>query len=143
MLPVERFNSLNVLSVSSIPGDHVSLDAIIGGTVSKLFMVDRLSAALGILPSEQISVVLCERDLSPGAWTDLLEHLNDVPHAPTVIVASRLANEQIWAEALNPGAWDVLAKPFERTEVLRTIGVAWHHWNNQRHFARVATNTPN
>ena len=33
-------------------------------------------------------------------------------HLPLVIVASHLADDQLWAEALNLGAHDVLAKPF-------------------------------
>jgi len=37
-------------------------------------------------------------------------------------VVSRLADERLWAEALNPGAYDMLLTPFEAEEVFRVIG---------------------
>jgi FixJ family two-component response regulator len=48
-----------------------------------------------------------------------------------LIVASRLADDHLWAEALNLGAWDVLAKPFDRREVFRSVKSAWQHWHNR------------
>jgi len=36
-------------------------------------------------------------------------------------VTSRLADERLWAEALNLGAYDVLAKPFDSTEAMRVV----------------------
>jgi FixJ family two-component response regulator len=48
-----------------------------------------------------------------------------------LIVASRLADERLWAEALNLGAWDVLAKPFNHIEVIRSVKSAWQHWHDQ------------
>jgi DNA-binding response OmpR family regulator len=38
---------------------------------------------------------------------------------PLLIVSSRLADEHLWAEALNLGVFDVLAKPFQSEEVLQ------------------------
>jgi len=59
---------------------------------------------------------------------DVLEQLRLLPDPPFVVVTSRLADERLWAEALNRGAYDVLAKPFDGTEVIRTISSAWLHW---------------
>ncbi len=36
----------------------------------------------------------------------------------------RLANERLWAEALNLSGYDLLAKRFDRTEPLRVGGAA-------------------
>jgi len=46
-------------------------------------------------------------------------------------VSSRLADERLWAEALNMGAWDVLAKPFDKMEVIRSVQSAWRRWHDQ------------
>jgi hypothetical protein len=46
---------------------------------------------------------------------------------PLLIVPYRLADEYLWAEALNLGAFDVLAKSFDGNEVDRTLGLAWRH----------------
>jgi DNA-binding response OmpR family regulator len=61
----------------------------------------------------------------------MLEHISCLPDPPFLIVTSRLADEQLWAEALNVGAYDVLAKPFDATEVMRTVSSAWQHWQGR------------
>ena len=48
----------------------------------------------------------------------------------SLIVTSRLADEYLWAEALNLGAYDMLAKPFDASEVVRVLGSAWRHWTD-------------
>jgi DNA-binding response OmpR family regulator len=66
--------------------------------------------------------------LSPGTWIDMLEELRLLRNAPPLIVTSRLADEKLWAEALNLGAYDVLAKPFDLSELVRIVNLAWLHW---------------
>jgi DNA-binding response OmpR family regulator len=57
--------------------------------------------------------------------------------SPILIVTSRLADEYLWAEALNVGAYDVLAKPFEREEVIRIVSLASRSWHDRHHRGRV------
>jgi len=125
---------VKILSVSPLEEDHAALRAIAGQFAWELFQADGLPAALGFLTQQDVSVVICEHDLAPGMWTDLLERIIDLPHPPSLVVTSRLADEQLWAEALNRGAWDVLAKPFDRTEVLRVVSAAWQHWHGRIHL---------
>ena len=40
--------------------------------------------------------------------------------------------ERLWAEALNLGAYDVLAKPYDPTEVVRSVSLAWLQWTSRR-----------
>ena len=131
---------LRVLSISPIEEDHLSLGAIVRHSRWMMFKADHLVGALGFLRQHDISVILCERDLAPGKWTDILEYANDLSHPPSLIVTSRQADERLWAEALNLGAWDVLAKPFDRTEVLRSVTAAWQHWYGQMQAPGRATN---
>ena len=63
-------------------------------------------------------------------WKDVLAELSNLPDAPLLIVASRLADESFWAEVLNLGAYDVLMKPFDATEVFRVVSLAWMNWKN-------------
>jgi len=127
---------LTVLSVSPIEKDHLSLQAIIGNSTWMMFQAPDLISALALLRQNEIAVVICERYLLPGTWIDLLEHLIALPKAPSLIVTSRLADERLWAEALNLGAWDVLAKPFDRIELIRSLKLAWDHWHKQTHTPR-------
>jgi DNA-binding response OmpR family regulator len=61
----------------------------------------------------------------------MLERISLLSDPPLFIVTSRLADERLWAEALNLGAWDVLAKPFESDEVIRIVTIATQHWQDR------------
>jgi DNA-binding response OmpR family regulator len=125
-----------VLSISPIDEDHFFLQNILNrlqGTPdpSRTFTVNSyatLASGLAALRKRQFEVVVCERDLSPGSWKDVLDQVTILPDPPSLIVTSRLADERLWAEALNLGACDVLAKPFDSNEALRVIGAAWRAW---------------
>jgi hypothetical protein len=42
-----------------------------------------------------------------------------------------LADERMWAEVLNLGGCDVLARPFNGEEVIRTVTSAWSLWQHR------------
>jgi DNA-binding response OmpR family regulator len=60
-----------------------------------------------------------------GNWNTILLGLRELPDPPSVVVVSRFADEHLWAEVLNLGGYDVLATPFDRSEVLRVLYLAW------------------
>ena len=47
---------------------------------------------------------------------------------PGFIVTSLNADDQLWSEALNSGAYHVLAKPFDPVEI---VSMAWLNWKYQ------------
>jgi DNA-binding response OmpR family regulator len=120
-----------VLSVSPMDEDHSLLESIFSHSKWTLFKAPSLPAARAFLQGRDVSVVVCERDLGPGSWRAMLEYLQPLPHPPSLIVTSRLADDRLWSEVLNLGGWDVLAKPFDRGEVVRSIKLAWDHWRHQ------------
>lgn len=54
-------------------------------------------------------------------WRQVLAQLETLQSEPVLIVASHLADEDVWAEVLNLGTYEVLLKPFRAEEVARTI----------------------
>jgi DNA-binding NtrC family response regulator len=129
---------VTVLSVSPTEEVHSSLQDIFSHSKWKLCKTRSLASALAFLQARKTPVVLCEADLLPGTWKDLLEQTTRAPNAPAVIVSSRLADDRLWAEALNLGAWDVLARPFVRSEVFQAVSAAWRHWWNQQERSTTA-----
>jgi DNA-binding response OmpR family regulator len=130
---------LTVLSVSPLDEDHVSLQTIVGLPRWKLYEARDLLSAVTVLQQHEIAVVLCERDLVwPLTWTDMLEHVNALPKVPSLIVTARLADEHLWSEVLNRNGWDVLTKPFVRSEVIRSVRSGWQRWRNQMDMRAVA-----
>ena len=132
--------TIPVLSVSPIEEDHLFLEGIFSINPSWTPSADcswmlhtslTLERALAALREDEIPIVICERDLLPGTWKDMLARIKLLPTPPLLIVTSRLADEYLWAEAMNLGAYDVVPKPFDPHELSRIISFAWLHWSEK------------
>lgn len=135
-------NTINVLSVSPHQDDHAALQRLLGHSRWSLFKAQSISTAHALIQQHDISVIICESELMPGTWIDMLNVIQSEPNPPSLIVTSRLADDRLWSEALNLNAWDVLAKPFDRTEVLRSVRYAWeHYWHRQPRMAAAPMKT--
>ena len=121
-----------ILSISPCADDHAALAEILQSSKWPLCRANTFPAAMQLVRSHQISVIVSERDLPPYSWTDLLGAVAASPKPPLVIVASRHADDYLWAEALNLGAHDVLAKPFDPPEVRRAVRFAVLRWRWNR-----------
>jgi len=118
-----------VLTISPSREDYSTLTGIFDDSTEVLH-ADSLQAALAVLNEQPVPIVICEGDWGQHTWKNVLETITCLPHPPLLIVASRLADECLWSEALNLGAYDVLAKPFDVDEVVRTVSSARRHWEN-------------
>lgn len=131
--------AITILCVDPIEEDHATLEDIFSSSPWSLYpdcvwtlaRSTDLKSAWRLLRTHRFPLVLCECDLRQGTWRELLDLLKLLPEPPFLIVTSRAADERLWAEALNLGAYDVLAKPFDRTEVSRIVSLAWMHWSEQ------------
>lgn len=120
-----------ILLVSPIPEDHAFLVPLLSATGRKTYCARTYREAVTLLCRDRIAVVLCERDLPDGKWKDLLSQVAPLSDPPCLIVTSRVADEYLWAEVLNLGGYDVLAKPFDVQEVRRVVTLACEHWSRQ------------
>jgi DNA-binding NtrC family response regulator len=131
--------SATVLSVGTDPVDGVTLERIFHAsgwrayTNTEWTLITRatLTSAFSVLREMPVPIVLCDCDLMLGTWRDMLEYISALPDPPLLIVTSEPADERLWAEAPNLGAYDVLAKPFDATEVIRILSLAWQHWQDR------------
>jgi DNA-binding NtrC family response regulator len=126
---------ISVLSVSPMEEDHALLEDFLNHSETDsrwtLYTAKTVMSTVSFLRKNPIPVVVCERDLSPGTWRELLEQFASLPEAPYLIVTSLFADDRLWAEALNLGAYDVLAKPFDKEEVVRIVSYACMRWQHQ------------
>lgn len=81
-------------------------------------------AALSALAKHAPSIIICACQFEDGVWKDILALALELSPTPPVIVASRTADEYLWAEVLNFGGYDVLALPFDPEEVKRVTQAA-------------------
>jgi DNA-binding response OmpR family regulator len=123
--------AIRVLAVLHNKEDHAALELMLARPKWIVHRDRSLASAKTKLRSRNsIPVVLCERDLSPDSWHEMLEYLRSLDDPPLLIVTSRLADERLWAEALNLGAYDVLVQPFEASEVTRILSLACWRWHD-------------
>ena len=129
--------SAAILSISANEEDQAFLegskrtDSELAPTTNPKWDVYRafsLPSALHFLRNTRIGVIVCGDVLTQGTWKELLEQALALQDPPSVILTSRLADDGLWAEALNLGAYDVLAKPFDSREVARIVEAAWVSW---------------
>lgn len=80
--------------------------------------------ALDRLRCRPVGIVLCDHELPDGSWRDVFARMTASENSPPLIVTSRLADERLWAEVLNLGGFDLIAKPFDASEVRRAIETA-------------------
>jgi DNA-binding response OmpR family regulator len=124
---------INVLSVSACMEDHTALTEILSthespscpGSEWRVISSYTLDSAVRVISSHNIAVVLCDHDLGGKSWRTLLDSFSRLASPPCLIVSSPTADKRLWAEALNLGAYDVLAKPLVPAEVLRTVSLAY------------------
>jgi DNA-binding NtrC family response regulator len=133
---------VRVLAVSPFESDHTILTHIFGHTAWELDSVHTLREALARMEESPSPVVLCEENLADGDWKDLLAISAQQTGPCCVIVMSENADERLWAEVLNIGAYDVLAKPLHSKEIFNSIGQAWRHSMNCRKSVERATPLP-
>jgi DNA-binding response OmpR family regulator len=78
-----------------------------------------------LLRRKKVTVVLSDEVLVDGTWQSILEKTRALASKPPVVVCSRIADERLWAEVLNLGAFDMLlTEPVEENELLYVVGAA-------------------
>jgi len=86
--------------------------------------VPGLEQARRMIAGDPYQVILTEARLPDGNWVDVLNLAREATPTSEVIVTDRFADARFWAEALNLGAYDLIAQPFAATEVQRILSNA-------------------
>ena len=135
--------NITVLSYDPNGTDQAALESIFHaaewpqspGLRWKLKVVANRRSAWAAIRSARIPLVVCGCDTQPEMWKEMLDKFARLANPPLLIVTSRLADDRLWVEALNLGAYDVLAKPYDTSEVVRTFSCAWLRWHGHRAVA--------
>ncbi len=130
VVPLLPQRTVTVLAISGLEADHSSLAHIFSHSKWRIHGARSRREALLFLSENPVPVVICEKDLPDGTWKEILSELADFKDSPLLIVTSQLADDSLWAEVLNLGGYDVLMKPFDSTEVVRVVSLAWRHWQD-------------
>ena len=116
--------SITLLAVSPYRDDHDCLKNMLHRDKWTVRTARSCDEAAQAVKDSTPAVVACETDLPDGNWKDLFHLITALQNPPPVVVLSRHADESLWAEVLKLGGYDVLAKPFDETEVSRVFEMA-------------------
>jgi DNA-binding NtrC family response regulator len=121
-----------ILGALASAADRQSLRYIVDPFNWKLGFADGIEMIQTILQESETGVIITDCVLPDGNnWRDLLIEIQAQPLPPSLIVADRHADDLLWAEVLNLGAYDLVVKPFDANEVFRVISSAWRSWKCQ------------
>lgn len=70
-------------------------------------------------------LVFTDTTLSDGTWAEVLSLAAKAPAAVNVVVVSRLVDVKLYVEAIERGAWDFIAPPFEAADLAYVVRCAW------------------
>jgi len=107
------------------------LSSMLGSLPVPLEHVADVQHARATIQAEPHQVILSEAMLPDGTWRDVLDIAGSVLPRPAVIVTDAMADARFWTEALNLGAYDLIAQPFATTEVRRILSYACSRQSGQ------------
>jgi DNA-binding response OmpR family regulator len=108
----------SVLLVSPDEPDYLALRGIVQAKKWTVLQAHNPIEARQALYGEAVDAVIADSK----CWKSLLAEMWTLGFP--LIVADRLADERLWGEALNLGAFDLVAKPFEANVVLHVLSGA-------------------
>jgi len=108
----------SVLLVSPDEPDYLSLRGIVQAKKWTVLHAHNPIEARQALCGAPVEAVIADSK----CWKSLLAEMWSLGFP--LIVADRLADERLWGEALNLGAFDLVAKPFEANVVLHVLSNA-------------------
>lgn len=113
-----------ILVVSSESKYRRALADILNGEGWGTVCASTVGECQEILSSHNVGLVLCDRRLTDGTYRDILFLARLLGRSVRLVVTSRLADWSEYLEALQDGAFDLLAFPGETAEIIRVISQA-------------------
>jgi DNA-binding response OmpR family regulator len=123
--------AVKVLLISPFDEDHQHLRDILKHSNWQQHGSRTQREAFDFLRENVAPVIICESELPDGNWQDVLSRLALMRCPPLLVVTSRMADDRLWSEVLNLGAYNVLAKPLNMKEVFYVVGLAWMAWKRR------------
>lgn len=110
-----------ILFVSGRHDDARQISHMLASLPVAIDHADSLQRARAQLRQDDYDVILTEAALPDGNWLDTLHLARECPNDVEVIVTDPHADARLWSQALNLGAYDLIAQPFYAPEVRRIL----------------------
>lgn len=111
--------------LSHLEQDHVFMRNLFSKTNWFLDQSHSLQEARVLLEQASIPLIMVAADLPGFDLNEFLAAVHLLPKPPFVFM---IGKDDLWAEVLNLGAYDLLSRPLDQQEVLQAVSLAWLAW---------------
>jgi len=87
----------------------------------RIHLSTTLEDAKGRLQATRSQILLTDVTFEKGSWEDALRMAGRLPLRTVVVLAAHVADERLWLDALERGAYDLIFKPFRAEEARRIL----------------------
>jgi FixJ family two-component response regulator len=116
-----------VLLASERDDDHHALQTILHNTRWTLARASSWADAADFCARPGKPVILVDRYFRGSDWRFTVSSLVNLEADSCLILLSDVSDQYLWNEVVQHGGFDVLARPFEHSVVLRTLAFAQKH----------------
>ena len=110
-----------ILVVSSEFTNRIALRDILGRKGRKTIYASTVGECKEVFASQNIDIVFCEPRLTDGTYRDILTMMRSRGQSVRLVVTSRLADWDEYLEALDNGAFDLIASPSQTADIVRVL----------------------
>ncbi len=93
----------------------------------RIYHATRLQEAEALLAGKHSRILLTNAAFPGGDWKDALSAAAHLSRPAALVVASAAADDRLWIEVLERGAYDLILKPFRASELCRILENAYFH----------------
>ncbi len=101
--------------------------ALVESAQIRIYHAAGLTDARERLTLTRSRVLLTDTAFKTGNWKDALRMTVRRRPSTALVVAARLADERLWLDVLEHGAYDLILKPFQKDDVCRILENAHSH----------------
>jgi len=120
---IEEAKTVTAKILAALPSHRASeLLQLLDGKNQQVFLASNFQEAIQKLSAAiSYDLLLADAEFPDGSWQNLLQFLLESKKPCEMILCSRCGDEQLWAEALQCGVYDLLVEPYGLQEVYRII----------------------
>ena len=112
---------ISIVVVSSEIRKHNSLRDILDREGWKTTYASTVGECGEVFSNQNVDLVFCDRTLADGTYRDVLAMTRSKTPRVRLVVTSRLADWEEYLEALDNGAFDLIASPSQTAEIVRVV----------------------
>lgn len=112
---------VRALVVASQLEDRQSLVLVLEAIPVDVTVCSSRSQAEEVLSRQSFEIIFCDEQLPDGLYSDLLRFIHVGDKMPRVVVLTRSGDWELYVEAVNKGAFDVIRTPGYPTDVEMTM----------------------